>query len=245
MQTTSRSVGAYVASEAAYVAWGRMTAALPKAVLYLQGSHGISDSLKGDTTINRLSDEGYVSICGDLSQTASQGTFGNTTSQTRTGQLKTYVQGSTSPFQAAAGKVAILAASGGAAAGINFALANPTLVSCIYGVCPLVALQDVYENRTDAAVTQAEIRAAYGNAVPTYSTHDPSYTGRQAALSGIPIRIAYSTDDPYVPQSIVEAYRDLVNNAGGNCTLISQGAVGHSALGLDRDDLIAFYEAHA
>lgn len=245
MQATSYSFGSYVAAESCYVAWGRLAHASPKPVLYLQGSMSLASALKGDTTITRLSAAGYVTACGDISQVTDQGTYGNSTAQTRVGQLKTFIQGSTSPFPAAAGPVAVLGASGGVAAGLNFARANPTLVSCVYGVAPLCALQDVYDNRADVDL-KADMDAAYGGSVAaSYATHDPSATGNQAALSSIPIRLAYSTDDPYVPVSIVEAYRDLVNAAGGSCTLTSMGAVGHSASGMDRKDLAEFFEENA
>lgn len=245
MACLSRGVGQYVASEASVAVWGRTGRTGQRAVLYLQGSHAVADSFLGDATGKVLGDAGFVAICGDLSQTTSQGTFGNTTAQTRTGQLRTYIQGASSPLAAAAGKVHILGASGGVAAGINYARANPSNVASIYAVAPLVNLQDLYENRTDVSVTQAEINTAYGGDVTaSYTTHDPSHSGNQAALAGIPIRIAYSTNDPYVPVSVVTAYQTLIQNAGGTCSIVSQGAVGHSAAGMDRQDLVQFFANH-
>lgn len=244
MPCSSRSSGAYVASETAFVGWGHRSKPGNRGIVYLQGSHGVAGSIQGDPSLEHLVNSGFVIVNGDMGQTVSQGTFGNSTAQTRTGQLRTFVQGASSPIAAAAGKVHILGASGGATAALNYARANPTLVASIYGVCPVVALQDFYENRTDVALTQAEIRAAYGGDVPTYATHDPSASGNQTALSGIPLKLAYSTDDPYVPVATVTAYKALIEGAGGTCELVSLGAVGHTPTGLSAQDIADFFLAH-
>jgi predicted esterase len=75
-------------------------------------------------------------------------------------------------------------------------------------------------------------------------THDPSASGNQAALAGIPVRLIYSTNDPVILPANVSAYRDLLLAAGVGVTMSSQGAVGHSTLGLDHQDPVNFFQAH-
>jgi predicted esterase len=242
----SHSVGTYVASETAYVLWGsRAKAAAAQGVVYCQGSHSLGSALKGDTTLEYVVESGFVAVCGDLSQTTSQGTFGNDTARTRVGQLKSFVQGASSPLVAASGKVHLLGASGGAAAAINYARANPTLVASMYLVVPLVDLADVHDN--DRGGYAAEIETAYGGGAgytAAVASHNPSASGNQAALSGVPMKIAYSTNDTLIPSATVTAYRDLVNAAGGTCTITSLGAVGHAATGLDPADVTRFFQEH-
>jgi pimeloyl-ACP methyl ester carboxylesterase len=133
-------------------------------------------------------------VQGDLSQTTTQGTYGNDTSVTRIGQLITFVQGASSPLQAAAGKVHILGVSGGATAAFNYARANPANVASLYLIAPAVDMLAIYNTPARLAfvsLTQAEMNKAYNNGVDdggtaflaAMPTHDPSATGNQAALS--------------------------------------------------------------
>lgn len=253
MTTWSRGVGQYVASETHRAAWDRKTKPGARAVIYVQGSHGTATSTLNSerADIAALTRAGFIVVWGDLSQTASQGTFGNTTAQTRIGQLRTFVQGAGSPLQAAAGKVHIFAASGGVAAALNYARANPANVASIVGLGPLVDLQDLYTNRLpQSGVTQAEVDTAYGGSVAaSYATHNPSASGNQAALSGVPIKLYYSTDDPFIPPSTVTNYQSLVQAAGGTCEIQSLGAVGHTDTGLSYEgietgDVADFFLAH-
>lgn len=242
----SSGVGAYVASEWHYAVWGRLPSSVRRGVISLQGSHSLASVLQTATTEDRLradalAQAGYVVICGDLAQTTSQGTFGNSTAQTRVGQLKTYVQGAF-PYPAASGKVHLVAGSGGATAALNYARANPTLVASMYLIVPLVDLQDFFTSRTDGTVTQAEVNAAYGGSVAaSYATHNPSASGNQAALAGVPMKLVYSTNDLYVPAATVTSYAALVNAAGGSAVAVSQGAQGHSGLGVDPVDVARFF----
>lgn len=253
MACSSRSVGTYVASEVAVAQWGRSSVAGQRPVIYCQGSHAIADNYLLDSTGVALSDAGFISVCGDLSQTTTQGTFGNDTARTRVGQLKTFIQGATSPLVAASGKVHILGASGGATAAINYARANPTLVASMYLVAPGVDMLAFYNDAARVAaagITQAELNKAYNAGIDDGGTaylaampsHDPSASGNQAALAGIPMRLVYSTNDTVVPQASVTAYAALVNAAGGTATTASEGAVGHSAAGIDRADLVSFFQ---
>lgn len=257
--------GLYVASETSAVAWGRTaTPGVPKGVITCQGSHGLAFTLFGADTWDRaqtLAANGYVNLSGDLSQTLTQGTFGNDTAQTRVGQLKTFIQGTTAPMKAASGKVHLIGGSGGATDAINYARANPTLVASMYLIAPLVDVEDFYSNWLNggangatgsSGVTQAEINKAYNAGVDDGGTaylaampsHNPIRSGNQAALSGIPMKLAYSTDDPFIQVSKVTDYATAVNSAGGSATLVNQGAVGHSGTGVDPQDVVNFFNAH-
>jgi pimeloyl-ACP methyl ester carboxylesterase len=261
----SYGTGLYVASETSAVTWGRMAVpGVPKGVITCQGSHGLSSTLFGTDTWDRaqtLAAAGYVNLSGDISQTLTQGTFGNDTAVTRVGQLKTFIQGSTAPMKAASGKVHLIGGSGGATDAINYARANPTLVASMYLIAPLVDVEDFYSNWLNggangatgsSGVTTAEINKAYNAGVDDGGTaylaampsHNPIRSGNQAALSTIPMKLPYSDNDPFIPVSKVTAYADLVNAAGGNAVAYSQGAVGHSGTGVDPQDVVSFFRAH-
>jgi predicted esterase len=234
MTRISRGVGQYVASEAHRVVWARTTKVGAQAAIFCPGSHDGADSTYSVARVNMeaLAQAGFIVGLLDMAQSPSQGTFGNATAQARIGQMRTFLQGTSSPLRAAAGKVHLVGGSGGVAAALNFARANPSLVASIAGIVPLTDLQDFYENRTDGQVTQAEVRAAYSGGVPDYATYSPAATGNQAALIGVPIKLWYSTNDPYIPVSTVVAYQGKVQGAGGTCVISSLGAVGHSDSGL-------------
>lgn len=256
MSCSSWSLGGYVASENAYVIFSERAQAGGRTVINLQGSHSLASVGKGDATLELLADCGFVCVTGDLSQTTTQGTYGNDTARTRVGQLKSFVQGSVFPMAAASGKVCLLGASGGAAAAINYARQNPSNVAAMYLVVPLVDIAAAYADAARlaaAGVTQAEMNKAYNGGVDdggtafnaAMPTHDPSASGNQAALSGIPMKLVYSTSDTVIPQASVTAYAALVNAAGGSAVTASEGAVGHSAAGIDRQDVVSFFQAHS
>jgi hypothetical protein len=235
----SRGVGQYVASETHRACWHRLSKTGARLLVFVPGSHSTADSTFNSdrADMEALARAGYVVAIGDISQTLTQGTFGNSTSQSRIASLRTFMQGTSSPLRAAAGKMHMVAGSGGVAAMLNYARANPTNVASMVGLLPLLDLQDLYENRTDATVTQAEINAAYGgNVTASYATHNPSASGNQAALAGIPLKLYYSTNDSYIPVATVTTYKSLLETAGGTCEIESLGAVGHTDTGLAYDD---------
>lgn len=251
---TSRGVGAYVAGEAHKAIWsGEQKPGAGAAVLDAQGSHGLADSITSADDMARmlpLSRAGFVCIAGDMGQTASQGTFGNDTAVTRLGQLKDFVQGASSPMQARSGSVRIIAGSGGCTAALNYARANPANVAALFLICPLVDIEDFYNNWTGggangtapvaSGVTKAEMDTAYGGTAAfaaAMPSHNPIRSGNQAALAGIPIWLAYSTDDPYIPVQKVLDYAALVPSAQA----VSQGAAGHTGLGVNSDDVVRHF----
>lgn len=229
-------MGQYVASEVHRACWHRRTLAGAPLLVYVQGSHATADGAYASerADLEALARAGFIVALADVSQTASQGTFGNTTVQTRIGQLRTLMLGSSSPL-VATGPMVMVAGSGGVAGMLNYAGANPSNVAAMVGIVPLVDLQDLYENRLPfSGVTQAEVDTAYGGDVTaSYATHDPSATGNAEALS-LPLKLWYSDDDPAIPASTVT---DYAARYGGVCEMESLGAVGHTDSGLTYESL--------
>lgn len=227
----------YVASETHRACWDRMTHAGSRLLVYVQGSHSTADGAWASETadLTALADAGFVVALCDLSQTTSQGTFGNSTAQTRIGQLRTLMLGGSSPL-AATGPMCMVAGSGGVAAMLNYARANPSNVAAMVGLLPLTDLQDLYENRLPfSGVTQAEVDTAYGGDVTaSYATHSPIVNADELS---IPLKLYYSTDDPFIPVSTVTAYQAAY---GGDCEIESLGAVGHADTGLDYTEVADF-----
>lgn len=245
----SRGVGAYVAGETHNLAYPRT--AKPNAspgVLLLTGSHSTADTefTAADALgrVTALAQAGFVVMSGNLGQpappAAPQGTFGNDTSITRVGQMKTFLQG-TAPVPAAAGKVHITGGSGGAAAAINYALRNPASVASLYLMVPLTDLEDFYNSRTDATIPKTEVDAAYGGAA-AFAAAVPSHSPiRQnlAPLAGMKVRLVYSTNDPYVPVSTVTNFVSAATAAGAIVSTFNQGAAGHAATGVPASDVVS------
>lgn len=231
-------------------AWGRLTKpSAGKGILLLPSSAARAPAMFNSganlNVVNALADAGFVLLAGDIGQPAGETTVGNSTSVTRTGQLKTYIQGSFA-MPAASGKVGIFATSGGGLAALNYARANPTLVSCIgLGSVPTNVEQAHDEDNAGFA---ALIDGAYTNHagyVAAMPAGNPHGTGNQTALAGIPIKMWNSSNDPYNCASMNAAYATLINNAGGTASTVSLGAVGHSITGIDAAQVAAFFQANA
>lgn len=247
MYATSRGVGQYVASEAHVIVRGRRTK-VGEPVIVCQGSHGVANHLwwfsDADSLVRTqsLAAQGFFQISGDLSQTTSQGTFGNATAATRVGQLKSYLQG-----VGVTGPAHLRSGSGGFAAAVRYAKANPGNVKSITGMNPLVDLRNLY---TGGSYSTAEIDQAFVNAGTTYAAGvaaaNASEPGTLAPLASIPFLLCYATDDPYIPVSTVTAFKTALEAVGGSCQLVSMGAVGHTAplTGVSNDVLNEFLATH-
>jgi pimeloyl-ACP methyl ester carboxylesterase len=245
MPCRSRGVGSYVAGEAHNFAWSKDAGPGAPVVVSCQGSHALADEAwNAATDLSRtlaLAHAGFLVVSGDLSQTASQGSFGNDTARTRIGQLITLAQSASAPIRGRAGKVALIGVSGGATAAINYARANPANVSALYLMTPLLDLQDFHDNRVTQAgssFTQAEIEAAYGGSAAyaaAVASHSPVAGSNPAQLAGIPIKLAYSTNDQYVTTASVDAFA-----AATGAQKVSLGNVLHNAASVDPADVVDF-----
>lgn len=156
--------------------------------------------------------------------------WGNSTAQGYIGNLRTYGQ---SNWGFSSGKVDLLGRSAGAAAALNWAKANPTLVNAIALLIPAVDLQDIDTNNRGSY--SASIEAAWGGAVPDAS--NPA--DNTASFTGFPIAIWRSTDDPVCVQSVVDPFASAVG-----ATVHSLGAIGHSTSSLVPQEVADFFAAH-
>jgi len=139
--------------------------------------------------------------------------WGNSTHRANISQMRTNAQ--TALF--ASGKVHLWGASAGGLAACNWAKANPTLVQSIVLLVPAVDVQALHAE--DRGGTAASIEAAYGGAPPD-ADNPADYA---ADLDGIPIRVYYSTDDPYTTEAESLAF---IEDSGAEG--ISMGALDHS-----------------
>jgi hypothetical protein len=167
--------------------------------------------------------------------------FGNDTSISRLGSAKTFLQGSTSPCRAAAGKVFLVFGSMGGLAAMNYALANLSSVAAIAGIVPVVDLDAFTSNNRGGY--KASVDAAYGG---TYSavTHGPTHSPSQYAASlNVPIKLWYAEDDDLGLEAETLAFAA----AAPDCTLVSM-AGGHTNPTLPstlQADIAAFLTANA
>lgn len=254
MASGSRGVGQYVASEVHGGLWGRGLVSGVRALFYVWE---LADRLWLTAVADvrarhQLLAEYWPMFACDLGQPGGQKVYGeDLASQTRLPQLKTFVQGASSPFAAASGKVNLLANSKGALTALNYARANPTHVNAIYFTAGLFDVQDVHDNNRGGLA--AEIETAYGGGAgytAAMPAHNPAASGNQTAVAAIAMRSAYSTDDPICTPTATLAYQTALVAAGGSMSLYSMGAVGHAAparsgsTGLDPQDIVDFFAAH-
>lgn len=143
-------------------------------------------------------------------------------------------------------KTLLFALSMGALAALNWAFDNPTKVAAIALIIPITDLKDAHDNRGfSALIESAQAYGSHSAYLAAEPTHNPSATGRQAALAGIPIKLWYSTDDPAAVASVCLAWAASMNSQGGNVTTTSMGAVSHTASALDPEQVAEFLLAYA
>lgn len=174
-----------------------------------------------------LADAGYPMISADLGGGSD---WGNDEAQTRIGQAWTQVK---AELSTATDKMLLVGVSQGATAALNYAKNNPTNVAAVACLVPAVDIQDIYDN--DRAGAAAGIAAAYGGSRPP-DTHNPA--DNTAALSGIPIKLWYATDDTIIFPATVTDFAAAVG-----ATAVSLGAVGHTAETIPAKDVLTFFDS--
>lgn len=169
--------------------------------------------------------------------------WGNDDSQDRAEDSWTHLQ---SKRGVPSSKCLLLALSMGALTALNWAHDNPTKVAAIALIIPVVNLKDAHDNRGfDTLIDSASAYGSHAAYLSAEPTHNPSATGRQAALAGIPIHIWYSTNDPVYTPTVISDFVTAVNAVGGNATATSMGAVLHTASGLNPDEILDFLLPYA
>ena len=214
--------------------------ALRRGVLF---SHGWGAAVTAWSP-QQYTDRGYPLFAGDLG--ASLTSAGNDDSITATGAAWTYMK-TTAGGGVKTDKVLLLAASSGCLNVLNWAIQNPTLVQAIALVIPVLDLDDIYQNNKGGF--RAGIGTAYGvtypTAIPNLATHSPvAYSNANKALLAMPIKIWASDDDPIASATTAsQTWATSVNGQGGNVTVTSMGAIGHTS-NLPETTFIAFFDAN-
>lgn len=159
---------------------------------------------------------GLVAITSDLGGAT---TFGNPTAESRFGDAVTYIRAQRPCKQ---DKVIIVACSMGGIAACNWAVNNPSQVAAMAMIVPAIDLEDIHDN--DRGGHAAGIEAAYGGLAAFQTsmvTRNP--IDHADDLTGIPIKIWYSTNDGVCLPAITEAFA-----TASGAELESLGAVFHS-----------------
>lgn len=168
-------------------------------------------------------------------------TWGNTTAQARMTATRTWVQAS-APYLASSGRIAIIGISMGAVLMMNWAKANPTLVSCMVGILPATDLTAYY---VAGGAGRANIEAAWGVTYPDPlpAGADPTIGASSSVLVDIPYAAYYASNDDIATPAIVTSMAAAI---GGTATNV--GALGHTeaAIGaVDAEEVAEFIQLHA
>jgi pimeloyl-ACP methyl ester carboxylesterase len=162
--------------------------------------------------------DGYTASADDNGGTA---TWGNAASLTA---LDANVTALLARSNVRTGKVALVSASMGGVISLNYALANPTKISCIVSVIPVINPDDIKTNNRSGYA--ASINTAYGG---TYveatqgATKNPYTYRANSAIADIPMLLIYGATDTLCLPAYTEAFaaaapskRTLVQLASGH-----------------------------
>lgn len=167
---------------------------------------------------NEFAEAGYVSLSPDLGGPQTWGSAAITDKMTAAVNYLHMLP------NVAPGKVVLYGQSAGGLAALNWAAANPSLVSCIVLIVPVVNLTDIkVNNRTGyASLVDAAYGGNYSEAVYG-STRNPKTMAAAGKYANIPILIHYGlTDTTCVPAeteqfaAIIGDTVDLVSHPTGH-----------------------------
>lgn len=217
---TTRGVGAYVASEAHTAAYGRfyVRQATRPVIFFTGGASGDRDFLDNGASANqltpRLVEMGVPIISADF---GGPNLYGNDTTQTRIGQIWTYVK---TLMDTKTDKFIGIGVSKGFTALANYTRNNPNNVAALVGIVPGVSLTNVY---ADNASLQAGIDAAYtdhATFLTALPTHDPLLNTATHASQGTPMKLIWGDSDTTVRPADIATFASAV----GASTKILAGA---------------------
>lgn len=202
---------------------------------YCIDTYGRQSSLTG-----AIANAGFTCFSGDIGGTS---TWGNSTAMARMTTAYNYLQ--TQPG-VKPGKVALISGSMGGLTSLNWAAANPTLVSAVVSVIPVINPNDIVVNNRGGYA--ASINAAYGGAwseATSGATNNPrTMATNSAKLQGIPMLFFYGTTDTLCMPAQVEGF---AASAGMNVTLVPL-ATGHeeaSYTAVDHPRVTAFLKTNS
>lgn len=222
MIVRSRGVGDIAASEGHTAAWRRTykLSAAGRGTVHLGGR--LTDDFDFDSptsTYQAYHRELVSTLPGPLITIDSETTWGNSTIRTRISSARTLLN---TRFGATTDKVLLSGSSMGGLNVLSWAIQNPTLVKAIALATPAVNLDYMHDNNVGGYA--AEIDTAYGGLAAynaAVAAHDPYQN--TATLSGIPMKLWYSTDDPFIDPSHVTTFASAVG-----ASTVNMGAVGHT-----------------
>lgn len=144
-------------------------------------------------------------------------TYGNATAQTAITNALTYARNtlgcSTKPAP-------MIGGSEGACDALTYAYVNPTLVSCVVGIIPVIDLAEMVEQNV-FGLGQAVLDAWGVGALPLPAGADPNTTAHRATLATIPMQFWYSTNDEV--SANITAFQ-----AATGCDVRAVGPLGHT-----------------
>lgn len=224
---TTRSVGGYVASEAATISVDRLykpNASKRPVIVFLNGGDDreyLTSVAAGSHIYPVLVEYGIPFISAAFGGAL---LWGNATTTTRIGEAWTYVKAITG---CKTDKFVGIGVSKGFTAMANYTRANPANVAALVGIVPAVNVSDIYDNSRPLA-SQAEINAAYpsGGWAANKATRDPALNIATAASQAIPTKLIYGTSDTTTLASTITSYATAVG-----ATAVSKGAYGHADTG--------------
>ncbi len=165
-----------------------------------------------------LANNGYTAASGDNGGIA---TWGSSSALTPLGSGVTALAAKSSVK--AASKVALIGTSMGGLNALNYALANPTKVSCLVLIIPCINLDDIRSNNRGSFA--AAINAAYGGSYDEASqgaTHNPYTYRASATIATMPMLIFYGDSDAvclptYTSQfAAAQTNRTAISLSGGH-----------------------------
>lgn len=190
-----------------------------RAILYVHGVESSDGSIAWQSYAERRALFNGLAEAGHVILSCTHGgnsTWGNATVLARLTAAKNFLLGLPGVLPT---KVALVGTSMGGLSSLNWAAANPSMVSCMVGIIPVVNLTDVHTNNR-GGFTSA-INAAYGG---TYSegslgaAHNPNTIAAAGGFSSLPIQLWYGDSDAIVAPSTVTGFKA---NAGASCQAIS------------------------
>lgn len=137
-------------------------------------------------------------------------------------------------------RIHLFCASGGGAAVLNWARANPTLVASVVAIIPAIDLQDIDDNNLTDVIGLPN--ATYGPHVAYGGSRPPDANNpadNAASYTSIPMLIFYGATDPICRPTPAQTFI----NASGCYSVRLPG--GHSSTGVVADDVVQFFRGYA
>lgn len=163
--------------------------------------------------IKAVCDEGYVVVA-----TTTLGSFGNAAGRTGVTNALAYAR---TTYGCSTKPAALIGASEGACDAMSFAYMNPTLISCVVGLIPIIDLAEMVEQNV-LSLASAVLSAWGVGALPLPTDADPMTTAHKTTLAQIPMQHWYSTDDE-VSANITSFQQST------SCDVRAVGPLGHSS----------------